>query len=70
MEEYFAYTAEQVGDHFIAAHAQCFGGGIQVQAMTSLILHFSKQDGFALERRSLGYPVSSGSMPTTSLCAC
>ena len=51
---------EQAFGEFVARHAERFGGGIQVEAVTALVLHLGKQDGLALEARCAGDPVALG----------
>ncbi len=53
----------QLGQHFIAADAQCFGGGIQVEAVAAFVLYFGQQDQFGAQGWRARHPVAFGLHP-------
>src|SRR5437773_6525614 len=56
----FRAATVQCVDHLVARGAERLSGGVEVQAVTGLVLHLGEQDGLALERRRAADPVAFG----------
>jgi hypothetical protein len=58
IEEYFAFPLKKLLGHLLAAHAKRFGGGIEIETVTALVLDLSQQCRLAAQRRRACDPVA------------
>ncbi len=58
----FHLPRQELFGHVVAGDAECFGGGVEVEAVAGLVLHLGQEDHLAFQRGGAGDPVALGQL--------